>query len=140
MPAPTVTELCDHLTPSQMDVLYTMLDNSGTADEPGLFIMMQTITISKMRNSGQAARILSKGQIANYAVSTMQSHSPKIRAVMNPDRPDEPAITQPDCNGWKISWNPDDQRWYVAAPGNPPHVSFNARRNAMQYARTHLVK
>jgi len=51
----------------------------------------------------------------------------------------EPAIVQPCVNGWPISWNPDDGRWYVEVPGASgiAVATFKDRRNAMQYARQH---
>jgi hypothetical protein len=62
----------------------------------------------------------------------------KTYPVMNGS---EPAIVQPCVNGWSISWNPDDGRWYVEIPGEPRAVvaTFKERHNAMQYARTHEV-
>ncbi len=51
----------------------------------------------------------------------------------------EPAINQPAVNGWAISWNPDDDRWYVERPDalGVAVATFKDRRNAIQYARTH---
>lgn len=51
----------------------------------------------------------------------------------------EPSVVQPCVNGWPISWNPDDGRWYVEAPDTPvvAVATFKDRRNAMQYARNH---
>jgi hypothetical protein len=59
----------------------------------------------------------------------------KTRAVMNGN---EPAVIQPSINGWTISWNPDDNRWYVQS-GDDVRATFRERRNAVQYARTHKV-
>jgi hypothetical protein len=58
----------------------------------------------------------------------------RIYPVMNGN---EPAITQPPMNGWDISWNPDDNRWYVCGNDAVTVATFKERRNAMQYARTH---
>lgn len=61
----------------------------------------------------------------------------KTYTVMNGN---EPQVTQPSVNGWDISWNPDDSRWYVCRPGDPAAVgTFKERRNAIQYAKTHEV-
>lgn len=54
-----------------------------------------------------------------------------------------PTVNQPACNGWDISYNPDDGRWYVCKPdadwpGELVTVAtFKKRRNAMTYARNH---
>jgi len=44
----------------------------------------------------------------------------------------EPAVVQPSVNGWAISWNPDDGRWYVEVPGAPwtAVATFKDRRKA----------
>jgi hypothetical protein len=47
----------------------------------------------------------------------------------------EPAIVQPSVNGWHITWNPDDGRWYVSARPDGVGPSFKERRNAIQYAK-----
>ena len=53
------------------------------------------------------------------------------------------AVSQPSVNGWDISYNPDDARWYVARPraGFPGELEFvrdyKERRNAIQFARRH---
>ena len=57
-------------------------------------------------------------------------------------RPDgTPTVRQPDVNGWNISYNPDDGRWYVARHVRGDELEFVAnyaeRRNALAYARTH---
>jgi hypothetical protein len=51
----------------------------------------------------------------------------------------EPAVDQPDVNGWAISWNPDDGRWYIERPNvrGPAVATFKDRRNAVRYAKTH---
>lgn len=59
----------------------------------------------------------------------------KTSAVLNDA---EPAVSQPRVNGWNISWNPDDQRWYVcAADDGIAAATFRERRNAIQYAKKH---
>lgn len=54
-----------------------------------------------------------------------------------------PAVRQPPVNGWDISYNPDDGRWYVARPVRGGELEFVAdyaeRRNAVAYARGHEV-
>jgi hypothetical protein len=50
----------------------------------------------------------------------------------------EPTVEQPPCNGWNLSWNPDDNRWYVEHPDTLEVVATRReRRNAVQYARNH---
>lgn len=51
------------------------------------------------------------------------------------------AVRQPSVNGWDISYNPDDGRWYVARTVRNDELEFVAnyaeRRNALAYARKH---
>ena len=51
------------------------------------------------------------------------------------------AVNQPPINGYDISYNPDDRRWYVAQIVRGDELEFIAnfadRRNAIQYAKTH---
>ena len=49
---------------------------------------------------------------------------------------DEPAVTQGECNGWMLSWNPDDGKFHVGDV-NETKARFAEWRNAVQYARTH---
>jgi hypothetical protein len=57
------------------------------------------------------------------------------KAVMNGH---EPAVRQPPLNGWDMSWNPDDGRWYVSEPVNLiTRATFRELRNAAQFARKH---
>lgn len=63
------------------------------------------------------------------------NQTPKTRPVMNGD---EPAVIQPSVNGWAISWNPDDDRWYVSHM-NDTRATFKERQNALHWARTHEV-
>ncbi len=55
----------------------------------------------------------------------------------------EPMIDQGIINGWNMSWNPDDNRYYVARIVRGDELEFvanyNAWRNAVQYARTHSI-
>jgi len=53
----------------------------------------------------------------------------------------EPAINQHPRNGWEISWNPDDNRWYVHHPVTSETMTHcNAMRNAVRWANQHDVK
>lgn len=62
----------------------------------------------------------------------------KTYPLMNKE---EFAVIQPPVNDWNISWNPDDDRWYVEHPITGESVSnFKDRRNVMQYARNHDVQ
>lgn len=56
------------------------------------------------------------------------------------------AVFQLPCNGWEISYNPDDDRWYVEYRTKPHNDLMVAAtyagdrkgfHNARQYARTH---
>lgn len=49
---------------------------------------------------------------------------------------DEPAITQYTINGLKLSWNPDDGRFYVVK-GEVTVATFKAWNNAVYYCKTH---
>lgn len=52
----------------------------------------------------------------------------------------EPTIIQPDCNKWKMSWNPDDNRWYVQHPKTGETMAhYNCRKNAIQWAKKHQI-
>lgn len=46
----------------------------------------------------------------------------------------EPCIDQHEINGWCITWNPDDARYYVQR--GEATATFKEFRNAVQYART----
>ena len=50
-------------------------------------------------------------------------------------------VRQPMVNGYDISYNPDDDRWYVARIVRGDELEFLAnfaeRRNAVQYAKRH---
>lgn len=52
----------------------------------------------------------------------------------------EPFVNQQDENGWGMSWNPDDNRWYVHDKNGDVVATYSERRNAVQYARQHTVK
>jgi hypothetical protein len=58
---------------------------------------------------------------------------PARRLAMNGN---EPFVDQGILNGWQMSWNPDDNRFYVA---NCREVvaTFARWSNAVYYARTH---
>lgn len=61
----------------------------------------------------------------------------QTRTVMHGD---EPAVRQPDVNGWEISYNPDNKRWYVHHPTNEDFGrNYAHQRNAVYYARTHNI-
>ena len=51
-------------------------------------------------------------------------------------------VDQPMVNGLEMSWNPDDDQWYVELPGTNGvgRAIFKERRNAMQWARGHRVE
>lgn len=51
----------------------------------------------------------------------------------------EPAVTQAAVNGWQLSWNPDDKRWYVERPDVTAAAAFKEFRNATNWARKHKV-
>lgn len=50
------------------------------------------------------------------------------------------AVNQEPVNGWDISYNPDDGRFYVHArdENHTVHSIVKELRNARQYARTHM--
>lgn len=48
----------------------------------------------------------------------------------------QPAITQAVINGWQLTWNPDDKRYYLEA-GERKQPNFKDYRNAVQYAKKH---
>lgn len=51
-----------------------------------------------------------------------------------------PTVSQPSVNGWIISWNPDDERWYINHPKTHETIAnFKERRNAIQFAKTRNV-
>jgi hypothetical protein len=52
----------------------------------------------------------------------------------------EPRVDQGYVNGWFMSYNPDDNRFYVSQHPNSDHArTFREWRNAVRYARTHTV-
>ena len=67
----------------------------------------------------------------------------RTKPLMNPHRPDEPAIRQPPCAGWAISYDPEARAWHVAFPDSDgPEACrsiriFSERRNALAWARRH---
>ncbi len=52
-------------------------------------------------------------------------------------------LNEPDCNqerinGWYISWNPDDERFYVCKRNDGiPIATFKEWRNTVFYAKYH---
>jgi hypothetical protein len=53
----------------------------------------------------------------------------------------EPKIDQGQLNGWFLTWNPDDDRFYVSPEDDGVAVATFARfTNATRYARTHVRK
>lgn len=44
-------------------------------------------------------------------------------------------IDQGQVNGWRLTYNPDDERYYVQA-GQVVVATFKELRNAKQYAKT----
>ena len=53
------------------------------------------------------------------------------------ETPDEPRVRQENLNGWFLSWNPDDRRFYVGGSTGVAKATFRDWRNAVQWARTH---
>jgi glutamate/tyrosine decarboxylase-like PLP-dependent enzyme len=49
------------------------------------------------------------------------------------------AVEQTPVNGWAISFNPDDDRFYVHNADGSTAATFTALRNARQYARGHTL-
>lgn len=49
-----------------------------------------------------------------------------------------PVVNQGDVHGWAVSWNPDDNRFYVHAPDedSTTRAVFKDWRNVIQYCRT----
>jgi len=65
---------------------------------------------------------------------TMMRSTPKTLNMNN----DEPCVDQGTLNGWHMSWNPDDGRYYVEDATGAR--TFKDWRNAIQYARKHKPK
>ena len=57
----------------------------------------------------------------------------RVKMLMNGD---EPAVEQHECNGYQISWNPDDGRFYIQQ-GENYLGSFKELRNARQWCKAH---
>jgi hypothetical protein len=53
---------------------------------------------------------------------------------------DEPEVDQGIVNGWYLSWNPDDGRFYVGDEYGIATATFKEWKNAVRYARTHQRK
>lgn len=66
-------------------------------------------------------------------------HSQRFRPKRLPSGRFE--VDQGEVNGYPISFNPDDQRFYVhekgTTDGTATLATFKEVRNAVQYARTH---
>jgi len=64
-----------------------------------------------------------------------------MRKQMKFDKNGEISIMQSPVNGFCISYNPDDSRWYVTGPDNETRAIFSGTPkgfyNARQYARRH---
>ena len=43
------------------------------------------------------------------------------------------------CNGWNISINPDDNRFYVNTPDFSINHNFKELKNAVYFARNHKI-
>ncbi len=54
----------------------------------------------------------------------------------------EPEVEQGKHHGFILSWNPDDNRYYVHAPDEDKTVCATFKRwtNAVRWAKTHKVK
>ena len=53
---------------------------------------------------------------------------------------DEPMVRQPRLNGWVMSWNPDDDLFYIETPAGIVRKKFKHWRNAVAWARDHAVE
>lgn len=49
----------------------------------------------------------------------------------------EPNVDQGILNGWHLSWNPDDGRFYVGDEGGIGVATFKRWTNAVYYAKRH---
>ncbi len=48
----------------------------------------------------------------------------------------EPCVEQPSVNGWDMSWNPDDNMYYICHPTTGDCMTRRSLwRNAVQWAR-----
>ena len=52
-------------------------------------------------------------------------------------RLNEPEVDQGIVNGWHLSWNPDDRRFYVGDEDGVGVATFKLWNDAVYYARTH---
>lgn len=65
----------------------------------------------------------------------LTNHSKPHRRRMNGE---EPMVRQNPLNGWLLSWNPDDNRYYVTHPETDDTVAtFKDWDNTVYYARRH---
>ena len=60
-----------------------------------------------------------------------------IRMEMNGT---EPMVRQPMLNEWVMSWNPDDDLFYIETPAGIVRKKFKHWRNAVAWARDHAVE
>lgn len=49
----------------------------------------------------------------------------------------EPCVNQHRVNGWNITWNPDDTRFYLERGDWRTGATFKELRNAVQWAKKH---
>lgn len=89
-----------------------------------------------MESTGQAlAR--SRGPVMRMVVMQKVNRAPYVPMM---DWGGEPCVTQGDCAGWGISWNPDDGRWYVNHPRTGETMTHQKYlRNAVQWCRKNKV-
>ena len=51
-----------------------------------------------------------------------------------------PEVDQGIVNGWHLSWNPDNERFYFGDENGVGVATFKEWHNAVYYARTHQRK
>lgn len=59
------------------------------------------------------------------------------RLIVNPHRPGEPEVRQAPLNGCELSWNPDNNRFYVKRDEKTIGI-FQEWRNAVAFARKEI--
>lgn len=52
----------------------------------------------------------------------------------------EPMVNQGTRHGWTVSWNPDDERYYVSRTDGTTAATFAGWANAMYYCKTHRAE
>lgn len=50
------------------------------------------------------------------------------------------AIDQGIVHGWRVSWNPDDVRYYIERTDGTTKASFARWANAVYYCKTHAAE